>query len=47
MKTYEVELRRTSFITVWVKAEDKDKAEVAAWADASWEISAITELVTK
>ena len=31
MKTYEVELERTSYITVTVEAENEDHAEALAW----------------
>lgn len=50
MKTYEIEIRRTSYITIWVDAESKDQAEAKAWEDlnsnqytedASWEIHSI------
>jgi hypothetical protein len=49
-KTYEVELRRTTFITVWVDAETEDMAEALAWEklkaqefmeDSSWDIESI------
>ena len=49
-KTYEVELRRTTFITVWVDAETEDMAESLAWEklkaqefmeDSSWDIESI------
>ena len=54
MKTFEVELRRTSFITVTVDARDKEEAEQSAWAavesgyfgeadDASWDVESIEE----
>lgn len=52
-KTYEVELRRTSFITMTVEAENEDGAEALAWGeverrpdadDASWEIESIEEM---
>lgn len=53
MKTFEVELRRTSYITVTVEAEDKDQAEELAWIeiehgrtdinDATWEVESIEE----
>lgn len=33
MKTYEIELRRTSYITIWVDAESQDEAEQKAWED--------------
>ena len=50
MKTYEVELRHTTFITVWVDAETEDVAEALAWEklkaqefmeDSSWDIESI------
>ena len=31
MKTFEVELRRTSYITITVEAENEDDAEMLAW----------------
>ena len=52
-KTYEVELRRVSYITVTVEAEDKDEAEELAWAeceersdkaDANWDVASVEEL---
>lgn len=53
MKTFEVELRRTSYITVTVEAEDEDKAEELAWKEvegrddksyANWEVESIEEV---
>lgn len=56
MKTFEVELRRTSYITVTVEAEDAESAELKAWEelelgysgakddDASWEVESIEEV---
>jgi len=54
MKTFEVELRRTSFITMTVEAESEDEAEELAWAelesgrtdiwDAQWEVESIEEV---
>jgi hypothetical protein len=54
MKKFEVEVRRTSYITMYVEAEDKAKAEEAAWQeiehgradinDAQWELSSIEEV---
>jgi hypothetical protein len=50
MKTYEIEIKRTSYITLWVDAESKEQAEEKAWEDlnsnqytedASWEIYSI------
>lgn len=55
-KTYEVELRRTSFITVTVEAEDEDEAERLAWQeaivaadkhDAAWDIESIEDVTTQ
>ena len=52
MKTYEVELRRISYITVTVEAEDDDTALDLAWKevgnldrneDAVWDVNAIEE----
>jgi hypothetical protein len=52
MKTFEVELRRTSYITVTVEAEDAEQAETKAWVeagvrgdfgDAYWEVESIEE----
>ncbi len=53
MKAYEVELRRTSYITITVEADSKDEAEEKAWQeiehdradinDANWEIESIEE----
>lgn len=54
MKTYEVELKRTSYITVTVEAEDKEQAETKAWQeieqgrtdiyDAQWDVSSVEEI---
>jgi hypothetical protein len=53
MKTYEVELKRESYITIWVDAESQDEAEEKAWKevedlpdsnDASWAIESIEEI---
>lgn len=56
MKTYSVELRRTSFITLTVEAANQDAAEDVAWLelqtgdfdcdDAEWEIGFVDELLT-
>jgi len=54
-KTYEVELRHTTFITVRVDAETEDVAEALAWEklkaqgfmkDSSWDIEFIEEVET-
>ena len=55
MKTYEVELRRTSFIVVTVEAENEDDAEALAWQEindpvnecASWDIESIEEVINQ
>jgi hypothetical protein len=54
MKTFEVELRRTSYITMTVEAENEDDAETKAWAqieadnvninDASWDVESVEEI---
>lgn len=53
MKTYEVEYRRTSFITVTVEAETQEEADEKAWKqieedhyinDALWEIESVEEI---
>lgn len=53
MKHFAVELKRTSYITIFVDAETKDQAEDAAWlelqtcdyddGDADWECADIYE----
>lgn len=54
LKTFEVELKRVSYITVKVEAESKDHAEELAWTelmtdgawnveDANWDVETITE----
>ena len=54
MKTYQIELKRTSYITLTVEAESEDKAEDLAWLelgkrehrdnDANWDLESIEEL---
>ena len=52
MKTYEVELRRTSYIVITVQAESEEHAEELAWtklarADknyADWEVESIEKM---
>jgi hypothetical protein len=53
MKTYEVELKRTSYITLTVEADDRDDALDKAWAecgdrtdsdDAVWDVESIEEM---
>jgi len=56
-KTYEVELKRESYITIWVEALNEAHAEELAWEeietgdysneDASWLIESIEETKTK
>jgi hypothetical protein len=53
MKTYEVELQRTSYITITVEAKNKEEAEALAWAqlerdcvninDSQWNLESIEE----
>jgi hypothetical protein len=55
MKTYQVEFKRTSFVTVSIEAESADDAEQKAWdefnmdegyfevGNADWTIETITE----
>jgi hypothetical protein len=54
MKTYEIELRRTSFVTLTVEAENQDAAEAEAWRqiqqdyyrdDGDWEVGYVDELM--
>ena len=54
MKTYNVELRRTSYVTVTVEAENEDEADSLAWekmereephlGDADWTLESIEEV---
>lgn len=54
MKTYEVEYRRTSYITMTVEASSKEEADQKAWReiehdradinDACWELELIQEV---
>jgi hypothetical protein len=53
MKTFEIEMKRTSYITLTIEAETQDEAEALAWEknshdyyrdDGSWEIEYIEEL---
>jgi len=54
MKRYEVELRRTSYVTMYVEANSHEQAEKLAWqelesdgswglSNANWELENITE----
>ena len=53
MKTYEVELKRTSFVTITVEAKDMEEAEFIAWQEiesgynegyADWGVESIEEI---
>lgn len=53
MKTYEIELRRVSYIVLTVEAENKEDAEELAWAecehrpdsdDATWDVASVEEI---
>jgi hypothetical protein len=53
MKTFEVELCRTSYVTLTVEAENEDDAEAKAWKeiqadyhrdDASWFVESVEEI---
>ena len=52
MKKYEVEFRRTSYITYTVEAESEEEAQSIAWSDisdhefknADWEIESTEEI---
>ena len=48
MKTYEVEMRRTSYIVITVEAESEEHAEELAWTKlsslalaADWEVESV------
>lgn len=52
MKTFEVELRRTSFVVITVEAETAEEAEVLAFneavdnhAYAAWDVESIEEVL--
>ena len=55
MKSYQVELKRVSYVYMDIEAESQDEAEAMAWdaleshgtygeGDASWELEAIAEV---
>ena len=56
MKTYEIELRRTSYVVISVEAENEATAEELAWKEldknghmydpayANWEVESIEEM---
>ncbi len=52
MKTYEIELKRVSYVTLEIEATSQDEAETLAWArinadyykdDGNWELESIEE----
>jgi hypothetical protein len=53
LKTFEVELRRTSYIVLTIEAEDADQAKEKAWEeiergdyrheDAAWDVESVEE----
>jgi hypothetical protein len=54
MKTYQIELKRTSYVTLNIEADSRDQAEELAWLelasdgsygdrDANWDIESIQE----
>lgn len=53
MKTYSVEFKRTSFVTITIEAESSDHAEELAWkelvesydisGEADWQTESITQ----
>jgi hypothetical protein len=47
MKTYEVELQRTSYITVTVEARDEDEAEALAYKQAANEYDGYANWTTE
>jgi hypothetical protein len=56
MKQFAVELKRTSYVTIYVDAETKDQAENLAWEelngdesygvsdDANWDLTEVSEV---
>jgi len=54
MKTYQVELKRVSYVTLTVEADNDDQAEDIAWkeleryehenGDAEWSLESISEM---
>jgi len=52
MKTYQIELKRTTYVNLTIEAESEDEAEELAWKDVdqnyyrddgSWEIESVEE----
>ena len=50
MKTYQIELKRTSYVNLTIEAENEDEAEALAWKqvdqdyyreDGAWDIESI------
>jgi hypothetical protein len=56
MKTYQIELKRTSYVTLTIEADSAEAAEAQAWReveynatdmwDAAWELNEIEEIAT-
>ena len=58
MKTYQIELKRTSYVNLTIEAQSQEDAEAQAWAeiesgesygisdDADWNLNYIEELTT-
>jgi hypothetical protein len=55
MKSYQIELKRVSYVNMDIEAESQDEAEALAWVtleshgtygegDASWELESILEV---
>lgn len=54
MKSYQVELKRVSYVNLDIEAESQDEAQALAWAaleshgsygeDASWELASLEEV---
>lgn len=55
MKSYQVELKRVSYVNMYVEAQSQEEAEALAWeeldsdkswglGDASWELESIEEV---
>lgn len=52
MKTYEIEFRRVSYVTVTVEAENQDEAEANAWlgidtskeSGGDWDVASTEEI---
>jgi hypothetical protein len=52
MKTYQIEMKRTSYVTLTIEAENEDEAEALAWKqvdqdyyrdDGYWDLESIEE----